>query len=317
MVLIFRDYHECNRSYEEVIDWLIAKKTDIEFHFGKDFYNGNKEMNLEIVDDKEENSENRTENSIWFRGFLRHRIFSSKLFKDVESTNDNIGELRWRLGIEINKVNKRFFQKFDKYYQLPKISSISIDKFDTLELAKKTGLEIPRSLITNSKKALQNFQDKHSRIISKSLYETVYFKEDDQVFFYKTEIITQKMIDHSSDFFFPSFFQEYIDKDIELRVFFLNNDFYSMAIFSQLDEQTATDFRRYNELNPNRNVPYKLSDGIECKLRSLMQKLSLNTGSIDLIRTPDGRYVFLEVNPTGQFGFVSKPCNYYLEPEFD
>jgi D-alanine-D-alanine ligase-like ATP-grasp enzyme len=44
-----------------------------------------------------------------------------------------------------------------------------------------------------------------------------------------------------------------------------------------------------------------------------MQKLKLNTGSIDMIYTNDSKFIFLEVNPVGQFGMVSKPCNYNLE----
>ena len=39
----------------------------------------------------------------------------------------------------------------------------------------------------------------------------------------------------------------------------------------------------------------------------------MNTGSFDFILTSEGEYVFLEVNPIGQFGMVSYPCNYYLE----
>jgi hypothetical protein len=34
---------------------------------------------------------------------------------------------------------------------------------------------------------------------------------------------------------------------------------------------------------------------------------------VDLIYTPDGEYVFLEVNPMGQFHWLSENCNYYLE----
>jgi D-alanine-D-alanine ligase-like ATP-grasp enzyme len=44
-----------------------------------------------------------------------------------------------------------------------------------------------------------------------------------------------------------------------------------------------------------------------------MNKLDLNCGSIDMIVTPKNEYVFLEVNPVGQFGMVSYPCNYNLE----
>lgn len=44
-----------------------------------------------------------------------------------------------------------------------------------------------------------------------------------------------------------------------------------------------------------------------------MADLDLNCGSIDMILGNDGLYYFLEVNPVGQFGMVSGPCNYYLE----
>jgi glutathione synthase/RimK-type ligase-like ATP-grasp enzyme len=43
-----------------------------------------------------------------------------------------------------------------------------------------------------------------------------------------------------------------------------------------------------------------------------MKKLDLNCGSIDLIKGCDGKYYFLEVNPTGQFGMIDFPCNYGL-----
>lgn len=86
-----------------------------------------------------------------------------------------------------------------------------------------------------------------------------------------------------------------------------------MAIFSQLDDKTKLDFRNYNEENPNRNVPFKLPHEVENKLRNLFEQLDLNTGSIDLILTPKNDFVFLEINPVGQFGMTSYPCNYYLE----
>jgi glutathione synthase/RimK-type ligase-like ATP-grasp enzyme len=86
-----------------------------------------------------------------------------------------------------------------------------------------------------------------------------------------------------------------------------------MAIFSQNDTQTQTDFRHYNSQKPNRTVPYKLPKLIKEKITLLMNKLNLICGSLDLINTNEGGYVFLEVNPNGQFGMISKPCNYQLE----
>lgn len=114
--------------------------------------------------------------------------------------------------------------------------------------------------------------------------------------------------------FFISFFQNKIEKDFEIRSFYLNGKTWSMAIFSQNDAQTKTDFRKYNDENPNRNVRYNLPKDMEKKVHTLMQALDLNCGSFDFMKSGD-KYYFLEVNPVGQFGNVSAACNYLLERE--
>ncbi|WP_228444971.1 ATP-grasp domain-containing protein [Chryseobacterium indoltheticum] len=116
------------------------------------------------------------------------------------------------------------------------------------------------------------------------------------------------------DTLFISFFQEKIEKDFEIRTFYLNGKTWSMAIFSQNDEQTKVDFRKYNDDKPNRNVRYKLPKDIEEKVHILMQTLDLNCGSLDFMKSGN-KYYFLEINPVGQFGNVSADCNYFLERE--
>ena len=115
--------------------------------------------------------------------------------------------------------------------------------------------------------------------------------------------------------FGPTLFQKKISKKYEIRSFFLNGKFFSMAVFSQNDPQTKTDFRNYNWKNPNRCVAFTLPNNIAIKLYKLMECLSLDTGSIDIIVDLNGDFIFLEVNPVGQFGMVSIPCNFKLERE--
>lgn len=106
--------------------------------------------------------------------------------------------------------------------------------------------------------------------------------------------------------------QEYIDKDFELRVFYMNKKCFSMAIMSQQDSQTKVDFRNYNIEKPNRRISYFLPKKIESALQKLMNIFKLDSGSIDLL-FKNGKYYFLEINPVGQFGMVSAPCNYNIE----
>jgi glutathione synthase/RimK-type ligase-like ATP-grasp enzyme len=109
--------------------------------------------------------------------------------------------------------------------------------------------------------------------------------------------------------------QEHIRKIADLRIFYLDGKIFSTAIFSQNDPQTRIDFRRYNDENPNRIQPFKLPDAEEDKIRQLMKKLDYKTGSIDYIYSCDKRFVFLEINPIGQYGFISGGANLFLNKE--
>jgi D-alanine-D-alanine ligase-like ATP-grasp enzyme len=86
-----------------------------------------------------------------------------------------------------------------------------------------------------------------------------------------------------------------------------------MAIFSQNDPKTQIDFRNYNNENPNRNIPFKLPKKIEKKLKKIIKIKQLDSCSIDLIVTPENEFVFLEINPQGQFEWISYYCNYHIE----
>jgi glutathione synthase/RimK-type ligase-like ATP-grasp enzyme len=54
------------------------------------------------------------------------------------------------------------------------------------------------------------------------------------------------------------------------------------------------------------------SKNIEIKIINFMNLMDLNTGSLDIILSPDNEYVFLEVNPSGQYGMVEYNCFYPL-----
>jgi hypothetical protein len=53
-------------------------------------------------------------------------------------------------------------------------------------------------------------------------------------------------------------------------------------------------------------TPFPLPRDIEDKLLRLMAQLGLVMGMVDLIVTPHGEYVFLEVNEQGQFLWVEE-----------
>ena len=43
-----------------------------------------------------------------------------------------------------------------------------------------------------------------------------------------------------------------------------------------------------------------------------MRKLNYVSGSIDYVLDAQNNLIFLEINPIGQFGFISNKCNLYI-----
>jgi len=216
---------------------------------------------------------------------------------------------------EFRALSHYFFELFNdkptlgnKFY-----AGQDLNKPRQLQLAREAGLTIPDTLITDSKKILQQFVSKYPAIISKNIGDIGFFRYRGKTSATYTGLLTQGQVDELPDHFFPSLFQQAIEKEFEVRTFFLDGELYSMAIFSAADQQTEVDFRRYNRLKPNRTIPFNLPVKQAERVKAFMKRARLKTGSLDFIRSKKGEYIFLEVNPRGQFGMVSYPCNYRLE----
>ena len=193
--------------------------------------------------------------------------------------------------------------------------TLTLSKFTILLEARKSGLVIPNSYITGNKKHVVDLLNHHGQLISKSIFEALFFNKGDYSYSMFTKQITKEDISELPHNFFPSLVQNRIKKKYEIRSFLLDNKLYSMAIFSQNDNLTDEDFRTLNTDKPIRFIPYQLPKKIESKILSLCEKLNLNCCSVDIIKSIKNEYVFLEVNPVGEFGMVSFPCNYNLHFE--
>ncbi len=188
---------------------------------------------------------------------------------------------------------------------------MDLNKIEVLLKAKKLGICIPDFLLTTNKTELLAFKTKHTKIITKPIYnaDVIKFNESNSGVMY-TKLVTDEVIDEVTDTFFPSLFQECIIKEYEIRVFYLDGAFFSSAIFTNNKDDTI-DYRD-KSTNKIRSITYQLPKHIEKKLTKLMRIMELNTGSIDLIKCKSGKYYFLEVNPCGIYEGISNACNYNL-----
>lgn len=214
---------------------------------------------------------------------------------------------------ERSTLRQHFINQFRPFHCLGNPDKDALNKLDVLIAAGKAGLTVPRSIVTSSRQALQQFCDDVGPVIVKSLKDPAMLSYSDANYVSYTATLNSEDIATLPATFFPSLVQQQIEKAFEIRIFYLDGQCYAMAIFSQSNTQTQVDFRKYDKKHPNRNVPYTLPPEIVDSLQALMHALDLNCGSVDMIKTPEGKYYFLEINPVGQFGMVSSPCNYFLE----
>lgn len=303
-------------STDEIINWLDYYKLPWRRLNGLDFM-----QSLEI-DDKNNLScsvkgfDFTDVKVVWFRRWLSSRCIKQLFeFEDTEQNNrDFLVQIKHFLKLEMNCLTEYFFSSIPKDLIYGRIATVEINKLTVLRAAQSYGLQIPNTRICTNTESFNDFKKSSKDLITKAIGNSNSIKVDGEIYKGYTSQIEEIPIEieHS---FFPTLFQQSVEKRFEIRSFYNDDAIYSMAIFSQGDKSTSVDFRKYNYDFPNRMVPYKLPESIENKLKLVAHHFSLNCCSFDLIKNNNGEFIFLEVNPGGQFGMVSTPCNYNLEKE--
>lgn len=314
MILILSQNFDISTAH--VIDWIVSlgkkvfRVNETDFFDSISFESTNNGFRI-ILRSEQKEIDSKLITAYWYRrGQIKIKI--PKELTDIDSTN----LLNW-YKTEVQFVKNTIHDSFKHLRFIGCIYDNQINKNGVLLKAKKNGLKIPETIITNRKKDLLDFKQRSSKdLITKGIKENFNELVNTETHYnHYTNIVCEEDIQNMPEVFGYSLFQFYEDKKFELRIFYLAGKFYAMAIFSQSNEQTKIDFRRYDRNKPNRAVPFCLPNAIEKKLTILMNELNLISGSIDMIVNKKNEYVFLEVNPVGQFSQVSKPCNYYLEKE--
>jgi len=197
-------------------------------------------------------------------------------------------------------------QRNVRWVSHPDAIRIANSKVHQLALAAELGFTVPRFAITND-------VDKAWRFLASCPDGAVVkvLATPSIQFSHKVGTIYTHLLKRD-DFYFissvqhgPTFFQEFIDKTMDVRVTVMGNNLFAVGIDSQNSEQARVDFRRAKIYT----LPHKvltLPQDISTRCIELVSALNLNFGAIDLVVTQDGRYIFLEINPNGQWYWLEE-----------
>jgi hypothetical protein len=186
-------------------------------------------------------------------------------------------------------------------------------KIEQLRCAARLGFEVPRTVVTNDPDTARGFfEECAGQMVYKVLGDPYLsarmlmrrgWTEPIPIRSVPTTLITADNL-HLLDAVrsVPCLFQEYVKKLSELRVTVIGSEVFAVEILSQEHDQTRVDWRHAHPDLRHRVV--ELPDDVAARCLELTRAYGLNFGAIDLILTPDGRHVFLEINPNGQFLFL-------------
>lgn len=181
-------------------------------------------------------------------------------------------------------------------------------KIHQLHLATKLGIQVPETLVTQNPHHAKQFIEKiGGKAIVKTLKKFGFEDENGKQLGIATHLLNQNDMRFLEKIrYCPTLLQKYIPKDVELRITVVGEEVFAVAIHSQNHEITSIDWRLGIYSNHLHYEIYNLPHQIIDFCISLTKKLGLLFSTIDMIKSPNGDYVFLEANPNGQWLWLEK-----------
>lgn len=206
---------------------------------------------------------------------------------------------------------------FDALRDLPWMNPMDIDhrigenKLEQLSYARKSGLNIPESLFTNDPVKVKDFFYSvcKGNMIAKLHGSLSRSMKGDTPFFPTTRIGESDLERLDTLAYCPMIFQQNIEKMYELRIIYIDGTFFTGKINALASEAGKTDWRAAKDIMPSWEL-YSLPEQVCSALDTMMRDLGLYFGAIDMIRQTDGTYIFLEVNPQGEWGMIQRDLGY-------
>jgi MvdD-like protein with pre-ATP grasp domain len=179
-------------------------------------------------------------------------------------------------------------------------------KLHQLIEARALGFISPPTLVTTDPEEFLDFYCAHDGNVITKVLEQLGAYQGDGDFGRFTDLVSTRDIGYAQSVrLCPVIVQAYCEKALELRVTVVGQQVFAAEIHSQQSNRARLDWRRYHMRATPHGV-HRLPDAIAERCVALVGQLGLCYGAIDLILDPDGCYVFLEINPDGQYLWIEQ-----------
>lgn len=182
----------------------------------------------------------------------------------------------------------------------PSAVALASSKLRQLEQASELGFHVPETLITNCPNAARAFL--HSRNgIAKTVVSGGIHDAGQQYAIYTRPVTCNDLSDEAVRAA-PAIFQERITNGFDLRVTVVGKQVFATRI-SVGNHDGEVDWHAVDPTQLTYEL-HSLPSALEAGCVALATAFSLNFAALDFIVTPEGKHVFLELNPSGQWGWL-------------
>lgn len=245
-----------------------------------------------------------------YPGDHAHQLFGQSAFDAVwyrriklpELTGVTMAENEYLLGeMESYLENILSVVPARRWLSSPQAIQRAENKCLQLREAVATGWKIPQTLVTCDADRITEFYKTNRQTVIKPLGRSRIAGSDGNARIIFTNILRSEHIKTmNSSPLTPAIYQEYVEKEYEVRVTVVDAHAFAAVVYSQLDEQTHVDWRK-------KRIPfepYTLPATVTQQCIELTVRLNLSFSAIDLVKGKDGQYYFLEINPNGQWVWI-------------
>ncbi|HWB36436.1 MAG TPA: hypothetical protein VHA75_10480 [Rugosimonospora sp.] len=189
-----------------------------------------------------------------------------------------------------------------RWVNRPEANRAAEHKLVQLAVAAGAGLRTPETVVTNDPREAARFHAGHrGGVVVKSLGPPYLDHAE------RTQVYTSRVRPEHLDFladvaYAPVLLQERIDKRLEIRVTVVGQRVLAASIDSQTSPVTRDDWRR--DVFLARHAVHALPDDVVERCLRVVRHFGLVFAAVDLILTPGGEYVFLELNPNGEWDWI-------------
>ena len=168
-----------------------------------------------------------------------------------------------------------------------------------LAAAGSVGLSVPPTLITNEPAAAERFVREHDGAVVKPLGSGVLTEAGAAKLIYTNRVRAEE-IDHTVSGT-AHLFQQQVKKAYEVRLAVVDKVYFAVRLdgaseAARLDWRTDYDSLSYSVVT----VPDQIREAVS----RLLARLRLRFGALDFVVTPQDEWMFLEINPNGQWAWL-------------